>query len=159
MIGISYDHLMMLARNWALVRFLESLEILIQVALVLDQEDPTKYTEQWMSEPVKCIVVPSSLFVANQKKYPVLSKSVQAFLRTYLDMDCKVIIQNSPSCDLSQFAGGVGAMIDYLQFLVRSCNQSKNHVDKFTEGYLECVFSLFYRTANQVAGYKPHFNH
>jgi hypothetical protein len=43
---------------------------------------PSRSLDRWMAEPVKHIFLPCTSFIPNAKGYPVLSKSMQAFLKT-----------------------------------------------------------------------------
>lgn len=40
-----------------------------------------KEIERWVAEPIKAIILPTNIFLANSKGYPVLSKRHQAFVR------------------------------------------------------------------------------
>ncbi len=39
--------------------------------------------ERWLGEPVKCLVIPTSIFLTNAKGFPVLSKLHQAYFRRF----------------------------------------------------------------------------
>lgn len=40
-----------------------------------------KYLARWEGEPIKAVIIPTSIFLTNRKGYPVLSKAHQLFLR------------------------------------------------------------------------------
>lgn len=40
--------------------------------------------DRWFSEPVKCLVLPTSIFLTNKSGFPVLSKPHQALVNKFL---------------------------------------------------------------------------
>ncbi|RUS81094.1 hypothetical protein EGW08_011134 [Elysia chlorotica] len=63
------------------------------VALELTPDLPSEaLMERWLSEPVKAVVVPTSLFLTNKKGYPVLSKAHQALIKNLFKLEVQVII-------------------------------------------------------------------
>ncbi|GFO27083.1 protein arginine N-methyltransferase 5 [Plakobranchus ocellatus] len=63
------------------------------VALELTPDLPSPgVIERWLSEPVKAVVVPTSLFLTNKKGYPVLSKAHQAVIKSLFKLEVQVII-------------------------------------------------------------------
>lgn len=56
--------------------------LLLRPALDLSNPlPPSRSLGRWSAEPVKHIFLPCSAFIPNAKGYPVLSKSMQAFLK------------------------------------------------------------------------------
>uniref|UniRef100_A0A1I8JFB7 Protein arginine N-methyltransferase n=1 Tax=Macrostomum lignano TaxID=282301 RepID=A0A1I8JFB7_9PLAT len=51
--------------------------------------------QRWLAEPVKALVLPTSLFLTNQSGYPVLSKAHQALLMKFFRLQLQVIITGS----------------------------------------------------------------
>ncbi|XP_005101573.1 protein arginine N-methyltransferase 5 [Aplysia californica] len=63
------------------------------VALELTADLPDReVVERWMSEPVKAILVSTSLFLTNKKGYPVLSKLHQSVIKDLFKLEVQVII-------------------------------------------------------------------
>ena len=55
----------------------------ISVALEITADLPSEeILQRWLAEPVKAVIVSTSLFLTNKKGYPVLSKVHQSFLRS-----------------------------------------------------------------------------
>jgi len=48
--------------------------------------------EKWMSEPVKAIILSTSIFLTNKKGYPVLPKAHQNIVKEFFKLDAQVII-------------------------------------------------------------------
>lgn len=52
------------------------------VALELTADLPSEEVlQRWLAEPIKCVILSTSLFLTNKKGYPVLSRAHQAYLR------------------------------------------------------------------------------
>jgi len=63
------------------------------VALELTADLPSEQVlDRWKAEPVKAVIVSSSLFLTNKKGYPVLSRLHQDAIKSLFRMDCQVII-------------------------------------------------------------------
>jgi len=57
----------------------------IGVVLELTADLPTdREIERWTGEPVKALVISTSIFVTNKKGFPVLSRAHQNVVRTFL---------------------------------------------------------------------------
>jgi len=57
----------------------------IGVVLELTADLPSEQEiERWTAEPVKAVVVPTSIFISNKKGFPVLSRAHQNVIRTFL---------------------------------------------------------------------------
>ncbi|XP_053402649.1 protein arginine N-methyltransferase 5-like [Mercenaria mercenaria] len=65
----------------------------ISVALEITEDLPEEEVlQRWLSEPVKAVVLSTSLFLTNKKGYPVLSKAHQGFLRSLFKLDVQLIL-------------------------------------------------------------------
>lgn len=63
------------------------------VALEMTADLPSQEViDKWLSEPVKAIMVSTSLFLTNKKGYPVLSKYHQNVIKSIFKLDAQVII-------------------------------------------------------------------
>uniref|UniRef100_V5H6U8 Protein kinase inhibitor n=1 Tax=Ixodes ricinus TaxID=34613 RepID=V5H6U8_IXORI len=66
------------------------------VALRLTANLPSEeHLLRWFGEPVRCLLVPTTLFLTNKKGYPVLSKSHQAVMRQFFKLNCQVLVEGS----------------------------------------------------------------
>lgn len=108
----------------------------INIALEITADLPSEEVlQRWLAEPVKAVIMSTSLFLTNKKGYPVLSKMHQSFLRSLFKLEVQLILtgvdrhpdkgihsyqqyldhlwQTRPVADtISQFARGYE---DYLQ--------------------------------------------
>ncbi|CAN7990973.1 unnamed protein product [Ixodes hexagonus] len=50
---------------------------------------------RWFGEPVRCLVVPTTLFLTNKKGYPVLPKPHQEVIRLFFKLKCQVLVEGS----------------------------------------------------------------
>uniref|UniRef100_A0A0B7AFA1 Protein arginine N-methyltransferase n=1 Tax=Arion vulgaris TaxID=1028688 RepID=A0A0B7AFA1_9EUPU len=63
------------------------------VALELTENlPPSPVIDRWLGEPVKAVMVSTSLFLTNKKGYPVLSKPHQTIIRRLFKLEAQVII-------------------------------------------------------------------
>lgn len=58
----------------------KKLDVLLEVTADLPEDE---MIQRWLAEPVKAVLVSTSLFLTNKKGYPVLSKAHQAVLRSF----------------------------------------------------------------------------
>lgn len=89
---------------------------------------PKEKLERWMGEPVRCIMVSTSLFLTNKKGYPVLSRAHQAILRAFFKLDCQVIV------DGGCHHGEMRYYYQYLKYLFNNMPE-EDPVEKFARGF------------------------
>ena len=89
--------------------------------------------EQWLAEPVKMLILPTTLFVTNAKGFPVLSKRHQRLIQQ--------LMWNEPDCVISSmdfngpFAGSTLLHFrEYLNHLYNTKPQG-DVIDEFASGY------------------------
>lgn len=74
---------------------------------------PQAEQDRWLAEPVRAVVLPTSLFLCNRKGFPVLSRAHQAFLIKLLRRcRCRVILRGR-----SKFLNGLTPHAQYVRFL------------------------------------------
>lgn len=57
---------------------------MIGLALELSFDIPSSESiDRWLGEPVRCVVIPTSLFLSNKAGFPVLSRAHQAVMRRF----------------------------------------------------------------------------
>lgn len=49
--------------------------------------------ERWIGEPVKCLLISTSIFLTNKKNFPVLSRAHQAFVRSMVPLGVQIIVK------------------------------------------------------------------
>ncbi|KAI9206931.1 PRMT5 arginine-N-methyltransferase-domain-containing protein [Polychytrium aggregatum] len=120
-------------RKWNLVRSLCDSDPKLGVALELPSDLPAQASlNRWFSEPVKCIVLPTSIFLINKKGYPVLPKSHQMYIKQWMKYNVQFVI-STPS-DVVTSEGGLGAFQQYLHHLASTLPEL-DHVEKLSAGY------------------------
>lgn len=67
----------------------KKLDVLLEVTADLPEDE---MIQRWLAEPVKAVLVSTSLFLTNKKGYPVLSKAHQAVLRSFFKLDVQVVL-------------------------------------------------------------------
>lgn len=84
----------------------------IKVALELSGDIPySEEIKRWLGEPVQCLIIPSSLFIVNDKNYPVLPKLIQELIGAFVKLDVFFVIKaNLEDPSLRYYS-------EYLQYL------------------------------------------
>ncbi|KAH9502616.1 Protein arginine N-methyltransferase 5 [Bulinus truncatus] len=78
---------------WNLFRSLCDSNKRLGVALELTADLPSQdVIDRWLSEPVKALIVSTSLFLTNHKGYPVLARPHQSVIRKMFKLEAQVII-------------------------------------------------------------------
>lgn len=103
----------------------------VNVALEITADLPSeKCLNRWLSEPVKCVVISTSLFLTNKKGYPVLSKAHQSFIKQLFKLDIQLIltgIDRHPD-------KGIHSYQQYLDHLWQS-QPPRDPIAQFSKGY------------------------
>ena len=47
---------------------------------------------RWIGEPVRCLVLPTTLFISNKKGFPVLGKGHQMLVKRFCSLNVQFII-------------------------------------------------------------------
>ena len=118
--------------RWNLFRSLVQPDRRVSIALNLAGDLPDDIqVERWAGEPIKAIIIPTSMFLTNKKGYPVLSKSHQVFLRVLMHKmarDVHVIIKGNKKHDEMRFYS------QYIEHL-RNTQMTTDSVSGFAKGY------------------------
>nr|CAD7587186.1 unnamed protein product [Timema genevievae] len=78
---------------WNEFRSLCNFDKKLNLALEVTPDIPSSAElERWLGEPLKCVMVPTSLFVSNKKGYPVLLKAHQCLLRSFASLDLQLVV-------------------------------------------------------------------
>ena len=81
--------------QWHTIRAYSNYHRQVRLALLLGEELPSaERLELWTGEPVRCAIVPVSVFKFNAKGYPTLSKAHQEFLAKLYTLGCQVIVRD-----------------------------------------------------------------
>ncbi|CAH1396442.1 unnamed protein product [Nezara viridula] len=67
---------------WCEMRHMTSSDRRLGLALLLATDLPSQEVQnRWLGEPIKAVIIPTSIFLTNRKGYPVLSRSHQTFVK------------------------------------------------------------------------------
>ncbi|KAF4522873.1 hypothetical protein B566_EDAN012808 [Ephemera danica] len=90
---------------WNTFRSVCNFEKKLGLALEVTANIPSQQeVERWMGEPIKCFIVPTTLFMTNKKGFPVLSRAHQALFRTFSTLDVQLVVQgNSKHAELKHY--------------------------------------------------------
>lgn len=91
---------------------------------ILKSEDKM---DRWLGEPLKAVVLPTSVFLTNKKGYPVLTKEMQASLQKFFKLNVQFIISGA---DLHKSITYYYQYLDHLFSL-----QELDPVSQFAKGY------------------------
>ena len=63
------------------------------VALIISHDLPeSAEIQRWLGEPVKCLILPTTLFITNRKGFPVLSKAHQGLVKQFCALEIQFIL-------------------------------------------------------------------
>ena len=79
---------------WDVFRGCANTEKRLFLALSLDKDPPDELRlERWLGEPVKALILSTSLFLTNKRGCPVLPRSVQAVIKRFIPLKVQYIIE------------------------------------------------------------------
>lgn len=115
---------------WNRLRTLFGNERKLCVALVLTESLPSSSVlDRWFGEPIKAVVIPTDVFTANRRGFPVLKRSHQEFLKRFLKLEVQLILTGACRVDT-----GIQSYYQYLDHLYQS-RPPPTGMDSFAKGY------------------------
>jgi len=103
----------------------------LAVALELTADLPSADAVlRWLGEPIKAVILPTSVFLINSAGYPVLPKAHQAIVRSLFKFDPQFVIKGS-------YAKGAEGDEPYLRYLrhLHTKRPTLGPVETFGAGY------------------------
>lgn len=80
-------------RSWHTLRTLCEAHNLMGVVLLIPADlPPQPLIDRWLGEPVRSLLLPTSLFTTNKKGYPVLSRAHQELVSTWAQLGVQVVL-------------------------------------------------------------------
>lgn len=76
---------------------------------------------RWLGEPVRCLVISTSIFLTNKKGFPVLSKAHQVALKAFAGINVQVIITGTLRHESIKY---------YVQYMNHIWQVTNNHFRK-----------------------------
>ncbi|RHZ83026.1 hypothetical protein Glove_100g30 [Diversispora epigaea] len=112
----------------------------LSIALEISAQLPDdKDLERWFAEPIKAIILPTSIFLTNAKGYPVLSKKHQTFVRKMIKYKPNFVISCNADSDLHE-NNGLAAYQEYIRYLNRTIPEL-TQIEQFANGYQDFLQS------------------
>ncbi|XP_015174436.1 PREDICTED: protein arginine N-methyltransferase 5 [Polistes dominula] len=120
---------------WNSFRAVCDYEKKLAIALVISHDLPEpEEIDRWLGEPVRCLILPTTLFITNKKGYPVLSKAHQMIIKKFAILETQFILTGA-----NRYSS-ISLYHNYLDFLWKNC-QIDGPVERFARGYedyLQC---------------------
>ncbi|XP_043285900.1 protein arginine N-methyltransferase 5 isoform X2 [Venturia canescens] len=114
---------------WNSFRSLCDFDKKLGLTLIVSEDLPEmEEIDRWLSEPVQCLVLPTTLFITNKKGYPVLSKAHQHLVRKFSAFEIQFILTGANRYK------NMGHYHHYLNHLWQSCN-ANGPIETFAKGY------------------------
>lgn len=113
----------------------------IKVILKLDQESALyyhsheKHVKRWIAEPLKAVVLPTTLFVMNNENYPVLLKPLQELIRMFLYYSIGIVV-NGKSYHQSK---SLLPYTQYIHFLKHQVEQTLTMEESFSRSFWDIL--------------------
>lgn len=113
---------------WNTIKNLCGAHECLTVSLALPKnKTPTHVLERWLTEPVSCLLLSSSIFVTNQHGFPVLQKYNQNIIFKFQEINGRNMLGQNELCiimhGLEKFAndvkGGKASFINYINFILK----------------------------------------
>lgn len=107
---------------WDTIRTMCEYSPRLHVALDLPSRLPTFDTlSRWLCEDVRHIFISASIFLVNNKGYPVLPKAHQNYVQAACKFRPMIVLQD---IDRYQRLGGDDAYLQYLRYLLKTCPEA-----------------------------------
>ena len=104
---------------WNKFHSVANIEKKIGLALEITAELPDEcILDRWLGEPIRCAIVPTSIFLTNKKGFPVLSRAHQLFVKKLFKLQTQFIISGPlrhPEMKLYQ---------QYIEYIIKVRNIS-----------------------------------
>ncbi|XP_077982145.1 protein arginine N-methyltransferase 5-like [Glandiceps talaboti] len=109
----------------------------LSLALEVSIDLPSKEViDRWLGEPIKCAILPTTVFLTNKKGYPVLSKAHQQLVIRLHKLDVQMMITGTNRHPDK----GIRAYVQYMDHLYQS-QPPMSGLESFAKGYedyLQC---------------------
>jgi protein arginine N-methyltransferase 5 len=82
--------------RWNTFRSVCNFEKKLGLALEITADIPSQTEiDRWLGEPIKCLVLPTTIFITNKKGFPVLSRPHQTLLKTFASLELQIVIRGN----------------------------------------------------------------
>jgi len=86
--------------------------------------------QRWLGEPIKAVLVPTSIFLTNKKGFPVLSRAHQNIVRQLFKLDVQLVLSGKDRHPDK----GIRAYNMYLDHLFKT-QEPPDNISQFAKGY------------------------
>lgn len=118
--------------KWNFIRMITQSNPRLFLALELNGDPPDQErVNRWLGEPVVMLILPTSIFLTNSSKYPVLSKAYQNFIA---QLNFKMAGNFSFLIRGNNLHGHLKHYVQYLNHM-KSSALFVDKISKFTRGY------------------------
>ena len=100
----------------------------VVLEVTADLPDPV-ILKQWFGEPIRAVLLPTSIFLINRKGYPVLSRAHQLLMMQFFRLNCQVIIAGNCSHE-----SGKRVYQQYISYLYEN-RPPLDQYEAFSKGY------------------------
>nr|CAB3265173.1 protein arginine N-methyltransferase 5-like [Phallusia mammillata] len=102
----------------------------IGLALEITADLPDELVlKQWLGEPIRSVVLPTSVFLTNKKGFPVLSRAHQFLMMQLLRLNCQIVVTGGNEHD-----SGLRVYQQYVNHLFSS-HPPLGQYEAFAQGY------------------------
>ncbi|XP_058791996.1 protein arginine N-methyltransferase 5 [Phymastichus coffea] len=105
------------------------------VALIVSHDLPDQNEiDRWLGEPVKCLIIPTTVFITNKRGFPVLSKAHQIMVKKFCAFDVQFVISGANRHE------NIAIYLHYIDHLWKNW-QPDGPIERFARGfedYLQC---------------------
>ncbi|XP_011503736.1 PREDICTED: protein arginine N-methyltransferase 5 isoform X2 [Ceratosolen solmsi marchali] len=105
------------------------------VALIVSHDLPDKEEiDRWLGEPVRCLIIPTTVFITNKTGFPVLSKAHQMMIKKFCSLKVQFVITGASRHQ------NIVYYYHYIDHLWKNW-QPNGPIDSFARGfedYLQC---------------------
>jgi type II protein arginine methyltransferase len=123
---------------WDSLRHMTGHHHRLSVVLEVGEDVPSdpRVLQRWAAEPVKAVLLPTSLFLTNKKGFPVLSKKHQNALAVLLRFKIQIIFSGRP-----RHADLFASYAEYIQHLRSRAASELTEGERFTQSYKDTLQS------------------
>lgn len=99
----------------------------VYLALELSADLPDEQElDRWLGEPIKAVIIHTSIFLTNKAGFPVLSRPHQVFVNKLFDLDAYIFISGDSDQNMKPY-------FEYLSFI--QDNSKSNRLYSYSYGY------------------------
>ncbi|KAH0535353.1 protein arginine N-methyltransferase 5 [Cotesia glomerata] len=115
---------------WNEFRFICDFDKKIGVALIVSHDLPEEdEINRWLGEPIKCLILPTTLFITNKKGYPVLGRAHQTLIQRFSPLNVQFLLTGANRySDLALY-------FNYLDHVWKKGFQVHGPLQRYGRGY------------------------